>query len=153
VAFLDSTRDSPWYCPCCGDSEKLKNLWEFDRSIQEEMENNSNFWRAIKQGKKLIEMEKNIITEKQGEGKVDIDADLDHFRKKLETAQLDGNAAEISRVEKQISLLEDSVVIYRLSSAPERRAIMVDLKDMSPTDAAERLEEIKVAIEEKRLNG
>jgi len=81
-------------------------------------------------------MEKNMITEKQGEGQFDIDAELDHLRKKLESACLGGNVDEISRLERQVSLLEDSVIVYRLTSAPERRMFTVDLEDLPQTNAA-----------------
>ena len=57
----------------------------------------------------------NMITERQGEGQMDIEADLELLRKNLDAARLAGDIAKAQKLQQQISLLEDSVVIYRLS--------------------------------------
>ena len=63
--------------------------------------------------------EQSMITEQQGEGQVDLEADIAYFRKKLEAARLRGDDARVQKLEKQISLLEDSVVVYRLTRPPQ----------------------------------
>ena len=102
-----------YYCPSCGDRKNLEHLWEFDQVLQEEMIGNSKFWRAIKQGKDMIEQEKKMITEKQGEGKIDVDADIAYFKKKL--AEGLANGEDVTKLERQISLLEDAMVTYQLT--------------------------------------
>lgn len=63
-------------------------------------------------------MNKPMLTEKHNEGKLDIDADLARLRDKLAIAEESGENAD--KIKKQIELLEDSIIIYRLTSAKER---------------------------------
>jgi hypothetical protein len=154
VAFLDSNRvGRAWYCPCCGDTENLSNLWKFDQSTQDEMDGNYEFWQAIKKGKDMIEQEKKMITERHGEGQVSLDADIEHFKGKLEKARLDGNDEEARKIEKQISLLEDAVVVYRINRTPDRRVFEVDLGGLPPEEAKLAMDRITYELEKKQLNG
>ena len=54
-----------------------------------------------------------MITEKQGEGKIDVDADIAYFKKKL--AEGLANGEDVTKLERQISLLEDAMVTYQLT--------------------------------------
>ena len=117
------------------------------------MEGNFNFWRAIKQGKDMIEQEKKMITEKQGEGQVSMDADIAHLKGKLEKARLDGNADEARKIEKQIELLEDALIVYRINRTLDRQVFEVDLGGLSPEEAKLALGRIEAEIEKKQLNG
>jgi hypothetical protein len=58
-----------------------------------------------------------MITEKMGEGQLDIDADLAYFREKL--VQGIANGQDVTKIRRQIELLEDSLAVYRL---PPREA-------------------------------
>ena len=60
---------------------------------------------------------KPMITEKMGEGQLDIDADLAYFREKL--VQGIANGQDVTKIRRQIELLEDSLAVYRL---PPREA-------------------------------
>lgn len=57
----------------------------------------------------------------------------------------------IFKVYKQKELLEDSIVIYRVQRAPERRAFYIDVGDMKLTKAGAYLEKIKMEIHQKRM--
>ena len=62
-----------------------------------------------------------MITERQGEGQVDIEADIAQLQKNLEAAQTAGDLEKVTKIEKQIALLEDAVVIYRISRHSEQK--------------------------------
>jgi hypothetical protein len=83
------------------------------------MTGNFKFWQAIKQGKDMIEQEKKMITEKQGEGKIDIDADIAYFKKKLEQGLADRE--DVTELQRQIDLLEDSAKVYQLTTPPRNK--------------------------------
>ena len=57
----------------------------------------------------------------------------------------------IFRTFKQLSMLEDSVIIYRLVRAPERRVFYVDVGNMPPQRVKLYLENIKNEIRQKRI--
>ena len=52
---------------------------------------------------------------------------------------------------KQLGLLEDSVVIYRVVRAPERRVFYVDAGNMAPHKVKQYLESVKNEIRQKRI--
>lgn len=57
----------------------------------------------------------------------------------------------IFRTFKQKSLLEDAIVIYRISRAPERRVFYVDVGNMAPQRVKQYLEQIKNEIKQKKI--
>jgi|694.fasta_scaffold07359_4 hypothetical protein len=57
----------------------------------------------------------------------------------------------IFRTFKQLSMLEDSVIIYRLVRAPERRVFYVDVGNMPQQRVKQYLENIKNEIRQKRM--
>lgn len=57
----------------------------------------------------------------------------------------------IFKVYKQKELLEDSVLIYRVHRAPERRVFMIDVGTMPPNKAAQYLERIRYEVQQKRI--
>ena len=52
---------------------------------------------------------------------------------------------------KQKELLEDSVLIYRIQRAPERRVFYVDVGDMPPHKAQQYLERVRYEVQQKRI--
>ena len=52
---------------------------------------------------------------------------------------------------KQKELLEDSIIIYRVHRAPERRVFMIDVGNMPPHKARQYLEQIKYEVQQKRV--
>lgn len=52
---------------------------------------------------------------------------------------------------KQKELLEDSIIIYRVQRAPERRVFYIDTGDMPPHRATAFLEKIKMEVHQKRI--
>jgi Bacteriophage T4-like portal protein (Gp20)/Phage portal protein, lambda family len=56
----------------------------------------------------------------------------------------------IFRVYRQLAMIEDAVVIYRLVRAPERRVFYVDTGNMPPQRVKQYLEQIKNEIRQKR---
>jgi hypothetical protein len=54
VGFLS---DNGWYCPSCGNTKFGSGLWEHDNRTQEIMEGNFMFWKAIRDGKAMLEQE------------------------------------------------------------------------------------------------
>jgi len=114
----------------------------------------------------------NMITERQGEGQVDIEADIAHLRKNLEIAKSAGNLERVDKLERQISLLEDAVVIYRLDSSrvttvtvdnleesliqaqiddhPERRTFYIDLGTLPPAKANQMVNDIRQRVKGPR---
>lgn len=52
---------------------------------------------------------------------------------------------------KQKELLEDSLIIYRVQRAPERRVFYIDTGDMPPHRAAAFLEKMKMEVHQKRI--
>jgi hypothetical protein len=111
-----------WYCPYCGTTHLDSGLWEHNKQIQEIMEGNFVFWQAMREGRNMMEKDKKLLTEKQGEGQVDIDADISYFEKKIETARSRGDDGEVSKIERQKQLLEDSLVVYRLETPPRNQS-------------------------------
>lgn len=59
----------------------------------------------------------------------------------------------IHRVYKQLSMLEDAVIIYRIVRAPERRVFYIDVGNMPPQRVKKYLEEVKNEIRQKRVPG
>ena len=57
----------------------------------------------------------------------------------------------IFKVYKQKELLEDSILIYRVHRAPERRIFYIDTGDMPPNKAAQYLERIRYEVQQKRI--
>lgn len=55
------------------------------------------------------------------------------------------------KVFKQLSLLEDSVIIYRIVRAPERRVFYVDAGNMPPHKMKQYLESVKNEVRQKRI--
>jgi hypothetical protein len=54
---------------------------------------------------------------------------------------------------KQKELLEDSILIYRVHRAPERRVFIIDVGNMPPHKAKQHLEKIKYEVQQKRIPG
>ena len=52
---------------------------------------------------------------------------------------------------KQKELLEDSIIIYRVQRAPERRVFYVDVGNMPPNKAMGFVERVKNEIHQKRI--
>jgi len=59
----------------------------------------------------------------------------------------------IFKVFKQKELLEDSIIIYRVHRAPERRVFFIDVGNMPPHKASQYLERIKYEVQQKRIPG
>jgi len=59
----------------------------------------------------------------------------------------------IFKVFKQKELLEDSIIIYRVHRAPERRVFMIDVGNMPPHKARQYLEQVKYEVQQKRIPG
>lgn len=57
---------------------------------------------------------------------------------------------DVYRVWKQLQLLEDSVVIYRIVRAPERRVFYIDIGSMAGSKAEAYLERVKNKIKQKQ---
>ena len=57
----------------------------------------------------------------------------------------------VYRSHKQKVLLEDSIIIYRVSRAPERRVFYVDVGKMPPQRVKQYLEQIKNEIKQKKI--
>ena len=57
----------------------------------------------------------------------------------------------IFKVYKQKELLEDSIIIYRVHRAPERRVFMIDVGNMPPHKAKQYLEQVKYEVQQKRI--
>lgn len=57
----------------------------------------------------------------------------------------------IYRTQKQKELLEDSVIIYRIRNAPERRVFYIDVGKLPPQRVKGHLEQIKNEIRQKRV--
>lgn len=55
IGILSDSRG--WYCPSCGDTNLGSGLWEHDMQTQETMEGNHRFWRAMVDGKAMLERE------------------------------------------------------------------------------------------------
>lgn len=59
----------------------------------------------------------------------------------------------IFRVYRQLSMLEDAVIIYRIVRAPERRVFYIDVGNMNQQQVKRYLESIKNEIRQKRIPG
>ncbi len=57
----------------------------------------------------------------------------------------------IYRAQKQKELLEDSIIIYRIQRAPERRVFYIDVGKMPPQRVKQHLEQIKNEIRQKKI--
>jgi len=57
----------------------------------------------------------------------------------------------IFKVFKQKELLEDSIIIYRVHRAPERRVFFIDVGNMPPHKARQYLEQVKYEVQQKRV--
>lgn len=58
---------------------------------------------------------------------------------------------QVYKVYKQKELIEDSVIIYRVHRAPERRIFYIDVGQMPPNKAKQHLEQVKYDIQQKRI--
>ena len=58
---------------------------------------------------------------------------------------------QVFKVFKQKELLEDSIIIYRVHRAPERRVFMIDVGNMPPHKAQQYLERVKYEVQQKRV--
>lgn len=58
---------------------------------------------------------------------------------------------QIYKVYKQKELLEDSILIYRVHRAPERRMFFIDVGTMPPNKAQQYLERIRYEVQQKRI--
>lgn len=58
---------------------------------------------------------------------------------------------QIYKVYKQKELLEDSILIYRVHRAPERRMFFIDVGTMPPSKAQQYLERIRYEVQQKRI--
>lgn len=58
---------------------------------------------------------------------------------------------KIYRVWRQLELLEDAVIIYRVVRAPERRVFYIDVGKMSPIKSKQYLDRIRTEIKQKRI--
>lgn len=59
----------------------------------------------------------------------------------------------VFRIFKQKELLEDSIIIYRVHRAPERRVFFIDVGNMPPHKARQYLEQVKYEVQQKRIPG
>jgi len=59
----------------------------------------------------------------------------------------------VFKVFKQKELLEDSIIIYRVHRAPERRVFFIDVGNMPPHKAKQYLEQVKYEVQQKRIPG
>lgn len=59
--------------------------------------------------------------------------------------------ASVTKAFKQLGMLEDSVVIYRVVRAPERRVFYIDTGNMPPHKVKQYLEGVKNEIRQKRI--
>lgn len=59
----------------------------------------------------------------------------------------------VFRVFRQLSMIEDSVIIYRIVRAPERRVFYVDVGNMPAQRVKQYLEQVKNEIRQKRVPG
>lgn len=59
----------------------------------------------------------------------------------------------IHRVYRQLSMLEDAVIIYRIVRAPERRVFYVDVGNIPPQRVKQYLEQIKNEMRQKKVPG
>jgi len=57
----------------------------------------------------------------------------------------------IFKIYKQKELIEDSVLIYRIHRAPERRVFKIDVGTMPPHKAAQYIERVKYEVQQKRI--
>lgn len=59
----------------------------------------------------------------------------------------------VHRVYRQLAMLEDAVIIYRIVRAPERRVFYVDVGNMPPQRVKQYLESVKNEMRQKRIPG
>jgi len=59
----------------------------------------------------------------------------------------------VFKIFKQKELLEDSIIIYRVHRAPERRVFIIDVGNMPPNKAKQHLNQIKYEVQQKRIPG
>lgn len=57
----------------------------------------------------------------------------------------------VMKTYRQLTLLEDSVIIYRIVRAPERRVFYIDTANMNPNKVKQYLESVKNEIKQKRV--
>lgn len=57
----------------------------------------------------------------------------------------------VFKVFKQKELLEDSIIIYRVHRAPERRVFFIDVGNMAPHKARQYLEQVRYEVQQKRV--
>lgn len=75
-----------------------------------------------------------------------------HFANRKSLSDLTGTGLgfPIRRAFKQLRMMEDAVVIGRLTRAHNRLAYMVDTGDMAPEDAQKHLKKVKAALRKRR---
>ena len=59
----------------------------------------------------------------------------------------------VFKIFKQKELLEDSIIIYRVHRAPERRVFFIDVGNMPPHKARQYIEQVKYEVQQKRIPG
>ena len=59
----------------------------------------------------------------------------------------------VYRVYRQLAMLEDAVIIYRIVRAPERRVFYIDVGNMPPQRVKQYLEQVRNEIRQKRVPG
>jgi hypothetical protein len=59
--------------------------------------------------------------------------------------------ASVYRVQRQKELLEDAIIIYRISRAPERRVFYIDVGKMPPNRTGQYLEKVKNEMKQKKV--
>lgn len=57
----------------------------------------------------------------------------------------------VYKIYKQKELLEDSILIYRVHRAPERRVFFIDVGTMPPNKAQQYLERVRYEVQQKRI--
>ena len=90
-----------------------------------------------------------MITEQYGEGQIDTIDDIKYFTKKLEAAKRCGDQQLIDKLSKQIELLEDSVIVYKVGKNPERRVFYIDAENVSAEEASNMIDQLKQHIVNK----
>lgn len=82
-------------------------------------------------------------------------SDMIHFSLHDETKAIypfgESILSTLYRTFKQLEMLEDALIIYRVVRAPERRVFYVDVGKMSPAKSSKYLEKIKNDIRQKRM--
>lgn len=73
--------------------------------------------------------------------------DLSYLKQKLKMAT---NKKEKDKIKKQIELLEDSIVIYRLVRAPTLRKFTINVGDMPEREAMRLCKKVEKEVKKKK---